>query len=129
MIRLARIYELEQLRQLARQVYGKKSILFYLDLKLMFPKYIKRRAFFVYEAKDCIVGMVTTYKNSIGNLWVKTSHHNKGVGSSLLFCAEQHIKNQGYKQICLDSESKAVGFYCKKEYTAIKRVRLAKYVN
>lgn len=48
-----------------------------------------------------LIGFSVVYKNTIYLLWVKKEFRKRGIGSKLLTLSEEHIRNNGYKEITI----------------------------
>ncbi len=84
---------------------------------------IKEREMFCLIDKNKITGTVDLHDTEIGSVYV---HHNsvkKGLGTILMNFIENYALSKGIKLVHLKAAEQAKGFYLKRGYKLIKRVK------
>ncbi len=96
------------------------------NLEKIKERFKKTKIFFVAIEKGKIVGMIRGNKSKIGNLFVDTKHHGKGIARKLVERFEKEAKKLGSKEIKILSSLYATHFYQKMDYkktTGIRKMR------
>lgn len=82
-----------------------------------------KRFMIVYEEENEVVGTASLTKSGeVKNMFVKPSHHHKGVGRKLLKQLEEEAGRKGLKKTFLYSSVTGENFYEKNGYTKIEEV-------